>query len=107
MNDRDKLLGYPCNPLRLRSRCTEDCLAGNTPCERRDVYRAHIKLRDDMRKLTAERDAYKAVAACYIDDGQTPREKAADIDRWVRALGMGSSNAAIAWDALADVVAKL
>ncbi len=53
MNDRDKLLGYPCNPLRLRSRCTEDCLAGNTPCERRDVYRAHIALRADMRKLRA------------------------------------------------------
>ena len=90
MNDRDKLLGYPCNPLRLRSRCTEDCLAGNTPCERRDVYRAHIKLRDavlgEMTPAVA-REIYSAIAGL--------------------CEGMALYNAAGRLHALADVVAKL
>ncbi len=109
---RDELSSFPCpyvdGPTKM---CKADCLAAmgamGTDCQVVDGYRAHIKLRDDMRKLTAERDAYKAVTACYIDSDQTPREKAAHINGWVRALGMGSSNAAIAWDTLADVVAKL
>ena len=104
--DRDKLSGYPCSVFTNTGMCHADCHAAPM-CQELPIYRAHIKLRDDMRKLTAERDAYKAVTACYIDSDQTPREKAAHINGWVRTLGMGSSNAAIAWDALADVVAKL
>ncbi len=103
--DRDELKDFPCPSRDLDSRCDDRCIVADV-CDLVPVYRAHIKLRDDMRKLIAERDAYKAVTACYIDSDQTPREKAAHINGWVRALGMDSSNAAIAWDALADVVAN-
>lgn len=58
----DELFDYPCgfgDEWTGQDHCSEKCPAVEMkrPCPLLPVYRAHIKLRDDMRKLIAEHDA--------------------------------------------------
>ncbi len=85
--NRDSLRGYPCgfgDEWEGQDHCSEECpvVEMKRPCPLLPVFRAHIKLRDDMRELraavlgdmTAEEAAelYRA-AGCAIDhDGYTP-----------------------------------
>ncbi|KKN35219.1 hypothetical protein LCGC14_0785910 [marine sediment metagenome] len=49
---RDELLAFPCPSRDLDSRCDDMCIVADV-CDLAPVYRAHIKLRNDMRKLRA------------------------------------------------------
>ncbi len=97
MTDRDKLSGYPC-PTHMHHHdvCDGDC-TWRVMCDLKPIYDAHIKLRDDMRKLRA------AVL------GEMTPAVAREIYSATAGLceGMALYNAAGRLHALADVVAKL
>ncbi len=93
--DRDKLSEYPCGDSKWP--CSETCPAAQdaSDCRSVPVYRAHIALRADMRKLRA----------AVLGD-MTP-EKAAQMYRTASKRESGYVNSWGRFNALADVVAKL
>ncbi len=92
----DELKEFPCPNAADDAVCNEDCPV-LLLCRYPPVYRAHIKLRADMRKLRA------AVL------GGLPPEVAAYVYRNVTTLyaERGNAEAERRFNALADVVAKL
>ncbi len=98
----DKLPGYPCgfgDEWEGQDHCSEECpvVEMKRPCPLLPVYRAHIKLRDDMRKLR------KAVL------GEMTPPVAREIYSATAGLceGMALYNAAGRLHTLADVVEGL
>ena len=106
---RDKLSDFPCpwrsdstenpQPRHSYKPCDGDCL-DDYSCPALPIFRAHIKLRDDMRKLR------RAVLGEMTPAGATQMyRRYADWEHAINKVTHGPDKAH--FDALADAVAKL
>ena len=94
--DRDNRRGYPCHMPCIGDHCHDVCDFA-WDCDQRKIFDAHIKLRNEMRKLR------RAVL------GELSPEEAAYVYRNVITLyaEQGNAEAERRFNALADVVSTL